>query len=316
MKQKLRTPLRILLFFAILLFLMACAARILTPGSNRDWESYQAAAFYGEEADTIDVFFVGDSVTAEGISPMEIWHEYGITSMVSAGPWFSMCRTYYTLADIFKSQSPRIVFVETDSLFAKDGTSPLENALTTIMERYFPMIRYHDRWKDLTAEDLTQAPDADWCSVTKGYNYSNECTPWPGEEYRTPSDEKASLSLVDLFYLNRIRRLCEKNGATLVLLQMPCAATWRYPVFNAIKEYTDRHGLLSLDLNPAYEEYGLDWSTDTRDGGNHLNYSGARKVSLWLGLWISDHFDLADHRSDPGYLSWNVCYDLYCNIMQ
>ena len=313
MKATLRSLFCLILFFFILLFLLLAAGRILTPKSNRDWESYQAAAFYAEEPGTIDVLFLGDSVTSEGVSPMEMWNEDGVAAVVSAGPWFSICRSYYTLRDALKTQTPRLVVLETDALFAKDGASPLEDALSVSLEYYFPAVYYHDRWKELNAEDLSSLPQANWRSPSKGYNYQPGATPWPGGEYRIPSDEAWDICAVDRFFLNRIQKLCEEKGVPLLLMQLPCAATWRYPVYNAVKAYAQAHGLPFLDLNPDYEAFGLDWQTDTRDGGNHLNYSGARKVSLFLSGYLQERYDLPDRRGDARYDSWKNGWELYCD---
>ena len=44
--------------------------------------------------------------------------------------------------------------------------------------------------------------------------------------------------------------------------------------------------------------------TDSRDGGNHLNYSGAKKISVWLGDYLAKDYQLEDHRKDSRYQRW------------
>ena len=43
---------------------------------------------------------------------------------------------------------------------------------------------------------------------------------------------------------------------------------------------------------------GLDWSTDTYDGGAHLNVSGAEKLTSYFGAILRETFGLEDHRAD------------------
>ena len=43
---------------------------------------------------------------------------------------------------------------------------------------------------------------------------------------------------------------------------------------------------------------------DSRDGGNHLNYSGAKKISTWLGNYLGSQYQLEDHRKDSRYQRW------------
>ena len=42
----------------------------------------------------------------------------------------------------------------------------------------------------------------------------------------------------------------------------------------------------------------------TVDRGDHLNLSGAERVTEYLGRFLSDHFRLADHRADAAYDGW------------
>ena len=58
-------------------------------------------------------------------------------------------------------------------------------------------------------------------------------------------------------------------------------------------------------MNFVHKEMGIDWSKDTRDGGNHMNYEGAKKVTAYFGNYLSTEFDLVDHRGDEKYKSWD-----------
>jgi hypothetical protein len=64
-------------------------------------------------------------------------------------------------------------------------------------------------------------------------------------------------------------------------------------------------------MNQIGDELEIDWETDTRDKGDHLNYSGAEKASAYLGQWLKDEFQLTDHRDDDAYHSWNDSLQRY-----
>ena len=55
--------------------------------------------------------------------------------------------------------------------------------------------------------------------------------------------------------------------------------------------------------------------TDSRDGGNHLNYSGAKKISVWLGDYLAKDYQLEDHRKDRRYQRWQQDVSAYDRIV-
>ena len=47
-----------------------------------------------------------------------------------------------------------------------------------------------------------------------------------------------------------------------------------------------------------------DYATDCFDANEHLNPSGARKVSDYLGRYIAEHYEIADRRGEAAYAAW------------
>ena len=50
-------------------------------------------------------------------------------------------------------------------------------------------------------------------------------------------------------------------------------------------------------LNDA-QAMGIDYQTDTYDGGLHLNHQGAVKLSRWFADILAEKHGIADHRQD------------------
>ena len=68
-----------------------------------------------------------------------------------------------------------------------------------------------------------------------------------------------------------------------------------------------------MDLNLNVEELGINWDLDSRDGGDHLNYHGAVKITDYMGKYLNSLNVLPNHKNDPKYNSWNQAYQLYEN---
>ena len=70
-------------------------------------------------------------------------------------------------------------------------------------------------------------------------------------------------------------------------------------------------GLTYLDMNLMPREVPIDWNTDTRDYGNHLNYRGARKVSLFLAEYLTDSGLFRDKRQEAEYAAWEQAWQYF-----
>ena len=116
----------------------------------------------------------------------------------------------------------------------------------------------------------------------KGFAFRCETVPYEQGEYMQKNDQKEEISKIVSFYLEKIRKLCEKNGTKLLLVSTPSPINCNYARHNSIEAYAREKGLDFLDLNLKTEEIGINWKTDSLDNGDHLNYSGADKVTRCL----------------------------------
>lgn len=56
--------------------------------------------------------------------------------------------------------------------------------------------------------------------------------------------------------------------------------------------------LLYINFLELADETGLDFSTDTYDGGLHLNLSGAEKITAYMGAVLRQETGAADRRGE------------------
>ena len=79
-----------------------------------------------------------------------------------------------------------------------------------------------------------------------------------------------------------------------------------------MQQYADENGIPFIDFNLLEKQLKIDWKKDTRDKGMHLNAYGAKKVSDYMGKYLTEHYSLPDLRSDKKLSEqWEEDYQEY-----
>lgn len=124
----------------------------------------------------------------------------------------------------------------------------------------------------------------------------------PGTDTAASSgDGDKKFSAYAMKYLDKMRRLCEEEGIQLLLVKAPSLAPQWYDGQNRqVVEYAEKYGLPYINFYELLEETGIDYETDSYDGGLHMNYSGAKKLSRYLGKYLTTEnvMRVEDHRED------------------
>ncbi len=303
-------------FIGIFALLLTVTSNIFMPKHNireNGINYFNARGFYGEPNNSIDIIAVGNSDLYSAFSPMVLWKNHGYTSYVSGEARQTVRQAYILLREALTCQSPKLVIFETDSIY-EGGLDPmrLNISIANGIQNAFPVVEFHDRWKSLLFEDFTKKPLHTWKSKSKGFGISNKIDPYNGKEYMIPTSEKEEIKLSNLMYLNKIVELCAEKNIPLLFVEMPTSQSWNYARHNAVSEYAKQKNITFLDLNLCRDEIGLNWMTDTRDKGYHMNSSGATKVTVYLGQYISRNYTVPDHRNDSEYSEeWNAELEEY-----
>ena len=114
-------------------------------------------------------------------------------------------------------------------------------------------------------------------------------------------------------YLDKITKLCKDNDIQLILIKAPSVyPSWYEQWDQQMVEYAEKNQIRYMNFLDLEEEVGLDFQTDTYDGGLHLNLTGAEKASKYLGKLLKEAYGLVDHRED-GKLAevWKEKQDFY-----
>lgn len=301
--KKLKRVILFLLVFAVLLWACSAGIQIIVRNvsGSVSGRSRVFASVSAEKKNTIDVLVAGDSESYTSVSPMDLWDRAGIAAYDCGQPGQRIQETYYILKTAFRTQSPKLVLFETNTMFRDPGfLKNVQLSLTEPLAYHFPVIKYHNAWKALF--DGPGGPKKSY----KGFEIRDKVVSYEGdEEYMKETKDKAQIPEVVRIYMEKIKRLCEKNGADLLLVSAPSPKNYNYKKHNSLEEYARENDLLYVDLNMKFRDIGIDWKMDSYDRGDHLNISGARKVTAYIGEYLADNYDLPDRRNDDGWREWD-----------
>ena len=231
-----------------------------------------------------------------------------------------MLQSYYLLREALKTETPRAVVLSVCSLRYAEPQSEAYNRMTldgmrlgrdkieavrasltageSELSYYIPLLRYHDRLFQLTAEDaryMFAGPELTY----NGYLMRTEAVPFTWLP-QAPVLKDPAFGEKPVAYLDRIAALCRERGIALILVKSPCLyPAWYDEWDDWLEDYAERKGVEYINAIPRMEEMGIDLKTDTYDGGIHLNVYGAEKYTRWLGQHLADRGLVQDQRQDP-----------------
>lgn len=311
-----RKMLKGITFVAIFIALLVLSSYVFSP-KNNDRKSGMiestAYAIMAEKKGTIDTLIIGDSESYSSFSPIQIWEEHGYTSYVCGTPGQQLYQSYDFLKETLKTQKPKIVILEANSIYRK---LTINQYVQFQIEQWIPLLKYHDRWKKIQPQDFYQPIDYTWQHDTKGYRYFKGVKSSKIRDYMKNRKKTKKIEKNNLYFLNKIRTLCEEENIKFVLINAPNLKNWNYEKHLGVQEYADKYGIDYVDMNLRNKEVSIDWLKDTRDHGDHLNFEGARKATRYLGQYLKEQNILKSHKNDKKYESWNECLKKYKKTIQ
>lgn len=292
--------------------------RVFIPESFNDAKWPTTAAFHGlydMDKDSIDVLFVGSSACKAAYNTQELYNNYGITSYNLGSEHQSIFVSYYWIKEALKNQKPKAVVLECRTLFDAGSDNELnmpepylrkalddmkwsdnkKEAVDTIcmldesqskLSYYFPIIRYHSRWDEISESDFLKhylsgikKNDAKGSVSIKYHVGASGYEPY----YCSDDVEKMDVPAVMQEYLDRILNLCKENEIELILTTTPTAVATAQKN-RTIREYAYANGVKYIDFNDknTYDEIGYDYNSDNGDN-SHANVWGAMKMTNYIG---------------------------------
>lgn len=333
MKYKIKIAISCIMTLGLTVTLLWQSTNLL----ERKESDVKNSSFFAQEED-FDVLFLGTSHMGYGIYPMELWNDYGIVSYNLGGHGNPLPTTYWIMENALDYTTPKLVVIDcyllsctvkTQSAFSSmhlsfDAFPISKNKVAAIidlldeqeaerraaiqepgtrMEVLWDYVIYHDRWNDLREDDF-----AIELSREKGAEHYAAVVPVE-EIARIPVGNKMEEDTVSVQYLEKMIEDCNNREIDVLLTYFPFTADEicqkeANKVYDIAEQYgVDYINFLDLDV--------VNYKTDFCDTDYHLNPSGARKVTDYIGQYIIERYDLPDQRNNEIYEHWNADYDEY-----
>ena len=270
-------------------------------------------AFHELPENSVDLIVYGSSHSWRGINTKELTDDFGIQSYNYSCMWQHINTTDLFVHDSLRTQKPKIAVIDMGNIDAilRDTEIVGEVYYTRKIKHsdakkrylrecfgndygryasyYLPLSMYHAGWTDITAASFDKSglqPKSyiesrgylgfDSCesvSVSDGSEYWEN--PLPDESVRVLDDMVEALS---------------REGAKVILVTVPYYSN-EFIYRDALKQYALDKGCAYLDFFELSSQIGLNGDTDFSEW-DHLNNSGAHKVTEYLGEYIRENYEL------------------------
>lgn len=289
--------------------------------------SYEKYASFFQQEENFDVLFFGTSHVINGIFPMELWNSYGIVSYNFGGHANKLATSYWVMENALDYTTPQLIVIDCHGIQANEKRYNLEYLHLSLDA--FPLSRtklqavqdltsngkeqmallwdfstYHNRWTEVGEDDFKPQ-----LLGTKGAETRINVAV-PNEVVYLDPSQKSTEDSVSIQYLERMIEDCQRRGIDVLLTYLPYPATQEQQEdANHVFDIAEKYQVPYLDYYTLASQ--VDFSIDCYDADSHLNASGARKITAYLGQYIMEHFDIPDQRENHAFASWKDDYVLF-----
>lgn len=300
--------------------------------------SYQirtsVTGFYDIEEKTLDAVYIGASNVFAFFQAPLAWEEYGYTIYPYAIPSMPAHATKYMIEEVRKTQpdatmiinlnqfkSPKVVeqalhmttnylpFSKTKINLINDLTEKAGISGLDVLEYYFPLIRFHSGWPELTAKSFEREED-----VIKGgaYYYAFLRTRTDVSSIFRKTDQKIELTNKQETLFEDLLTYCETNNVKILFTIVPQAINDETTIgrLNTMEALAKEKGFDVLNLLTNDSEIGLEQTQDYYDKA-HLNIHGSLKFTSYFCNYLKENYGFEDKRGNEAFESWDKSYEEY-----
>lgn len=314
---------------------------ILTYFTNITERKYSVQKYHDffEDDQDYDVLFLGSSHVIDGISPMKIWNDYGITSYNLGGHSNTIPTSYWILMNALDYTTPKVVVIDGYLLgspykISGDNYSSAHNSFDAFPLSMTKVKGIYDLMEDpsieagLTDGSITESEKrapigllwdfsvyhTRWTELTED-DFDFQINKNKGAEDRVAvcgigigeDDSVAELQGTSVEYLDKIVEVCNSKGIKVLLVYLPARNGYQ-PEGKWLMQYAEKNNLSCIDF---FETDCINTSIDYSDQSGHLNPSGANKVSDYIAEYLAENYGLVSHKDDSNYDSWKTDFEEY-----
>ncbi len=322
--MKIKRAVGFLVFVAVFVCSFGLVYKVLAWKDTDGTDTTVFEGLYATEEELIDVLFLGSSHCYCTVNNAKLWEEYGYSTFNMAVSGQDMASTYFCLKEALATQNPKVVMVEMcyaawygygveGNLFRnllnyKFNQNFVDAVQTLVIEEKQQEVLWrlpimHTRYKELEQKDFNFKQKSH-----RGFVPTFQTEQVYNPKY-TIHGTIEPLREETRDWLDKIVALSEKENFELVFFLAPFSATEADMCYiRAVEEYSQEKNITFLNFLSLWNEVKLSEETDFIDN-SHVNYLGADKVTAYLGNYLSNTFELEDHRGKAAYELWDVFAD-------
>ena len=295
--------------------------------------------FYAEEKNSLDVVFVGGSVCYTSWEPLRAWNEWGFTSYNFAIDAMQPQVIKYALEEIKKTQSPELYVIDLrpfqygdvvgkqDTEINMERVAPfrnfvdnikyssnrfwaIENGAPKLEEKWtyhFDIAKYHSGISTFLNIQNWQYIFNEKSLYTKGFEGYAEAIEFEPFDVRGVTDSMQLGVELNLIFEDLLEYCSQTEMRVLFLVYGYGSSPEDQQKYNYMKTLITDKGFDYLNMNEYLYEMQLDFMTDYHDA-DHVTVLGADKYTNFLGVYLTENYDLPDKREDVAYMQWNKDY--------
>ena len=297
------------------------------------------SGFYSEPKDSLDAVMIGASTVHAFWQPALAWADHGIAVYSLSVDSMRVQSYLYMLTEAHRRQPHALYIVNLNSIkstkitdvdihrttnlipFSYNKLKMINNLANEAgykwleqLQFYFPIIRFHSDWPNLTTWEFSKSVDG------LKHSYKNNTFLSKVEDQTEKfyiSDEEAEIPPETRQIIENLLDYCDEHQMNVLFISVPQALgrnSQFFRILTSVKKVIQERGYPYLDLQHAVDEMGIQPKTDFYNGG-HTNVHGSIKFTEYLAQYLVDHYGFRDKRGMPGWESWDKAAELYANII-